>query len=288
MYGQHFGLLEQPFSLTPDPDFVYVDMQHQSALDTLILALENGEGFVKVTGEVGTGKTLLCRRLMASLPASIVTAYIFNPRLEPAGLLRALAVELGLSPTMQDDEHAIYQMIEGELLQLAAQGHRVVCCIDEAHALPIASIEALRMLSNLETSKRKLLQIALFGQPELDLMLRTPALRSLASRMGFGVHLDGLTLPDFRRYLKHRMSVAGWHGHRVFSDGATWLLWRASRGVPRVANVLAHQCLMLAFGKGMHLVTAKDALAVCIERWRVFGPVNRRVALVGMGQGDRT
>lgn len=288
MYRSHFGLTEQPYSLTPDPDFVYVDIQHQTALDTLMLALDSGEGFVKVTGEVGTGKTLLCRRLMAALPASVVTAYIFNPRLEPLGLLRALAVELGLSPTSQDDEHAIYQMIEGELLQLAAQGHRVVCCIDEAHALPTASLEALRLLSNLETHKRKLLQIALFGQPELDRMLRSPALRSLSSRMAFGVRLDGLPLQDFRRYLKHRLTVAGWHGPRVFSDGASWMLWRASGGVPRVANVLAHQCLMLAYGKGMRRVFFKDALSVCLERWRVFGSMTRRLALANAWQGDRS
>ncbi|MGE5452275.1 MAG: ExeA family protein [Acidobacteriota bacterium] len=288
MYRSHFGLIEPPFSLTPDPDFVYVDMQHQTALDTLMLALESGEGFVKVTGEVGTGKTLLCRRLMAALPASVVSAYLFNPRLEPQGLLRALAIELGLSPTMQDDEHAIYQMIEGELLQLAAQGHRVVCCIDEAHALPVASLEALRMLSNLETNKRKLLQIALFGQPELDQLLRTPALRSLASRMGFGVRLDGLALKDFRRYLKHRMTVAGWQGQRVFTDAASWMLWRASRGVPRMANVLAHQCLMLAYGKGTRTVCFKDAWSVCLERQRVFGPVARRQQLANAWQGDRS
>ena len=259
MYRPHFGLHEAPFSITPDPDFVYIDMQHQVALDTLMLALEGGEGFVKVTGEVGTGKTLLCRRLMAALPASVVTAYIFNPRLEANGLLRALAVELGLSPTVHDDEHAIYQLIEGELLQLAAQGHRVVCCIDEAHALPPASLEALRLLSNLETHKRKLIQMVLFGQPELDRMLRTPALRSLASRMAFGVRLGGL-----------------------------WMLWRASRGVPRVANVLAHQCLMLAYGKGVHRVEFKDALAVCLERWRVFGPMTRRLAVASAWQGDRS
>ncbi len=288
MYRPHFGLREAPFSITPDPDFVYIDMQHQVALETLMLALEGGEGFVKVTGEVGTGKTLLCRRLMAALPASVVTAYIFNPRLEANGLLRALAVELGLSPTVHDDEHAIYQLIEGELLQLAAQGHRVVCCIDEAHALPAASLEALRLLSNLETHKRKLIQMVLFGQPELDRMLRTPALRSLASRMAFGVRLGGLSLADFRRYLKHRMTVAGWHGHRVYSDGATWMLWRASRGVPRVANVLAHQCLMLAYGKGVHRVEFKDALAVCLERWRVFGPMTRRLAVASAWQGDRS
>lgn len=279
MYLQHFGLIESPFGLTPDPDFLYLDAQHQAALQTLLLALDNGEGFVKVTGEVGTGKTLLCRRLMAALPSHVVSAYIFNPRLDPHGLLRALACELGLKPDAHDGEHTLYQLIESELLQLAANGQRVVCCIDEAHALPTRSLEALRLLSNLETRKRKLLQIALFGQTELDDMLRTPALRSLASRIAFGAKLQGMPFADFRRYLHHRMTVAGWRGHPVFSMAAASLLWRASGGVPRTANLLAHQCLMLAYGRGEHEVGVGDALAVWRERWRLLGgPVH------GVGQ----
>lgn len=288
MYLQHFNLIENPFGLTPDPDFLYLDAQHQSALQTLLLALEHGEGFVKVTGEVGTGKTLLCRRLMSSLPSNAVTAYIFNPRLDAVSLLRTLALELGLTPDPHDGGHTLYQLIESELLQLAARGQRVVCCVDEAHALPKRSLEALRLLSNLETRKRKLLQIALFGQPELDDMLRTPGLRSLASRIAFGAKLEGMPFSDFRRYLHHRMVVAGWRGHPVFSVAAASLLWRASGGVPRTANLLAHQCLMLAYGRGEHEVGVGDALAVWRERWKLLGgPVHRGPAPIGTLQGEQ-
>lgn len=287
MYRPHFGLNEEPFGLTPDPDYVYPDMQHQAALQALLRALEGGEGFIKVTGEVGTGKTLLCRRLMASVSASVVTVCLLHPSLSPVELLRVLAIELGVSPTQQDDVQSLHRQIDGALQHMAAQGHRVVCCVDEAHALPEASLEALRLLSNLETNKCKLIQFVLFGQPELDRLLRSPGLRSLASRIGLSVRLDGLAMPDVRRYLKHRLSVAGWQGHRVFSEGACGVLWRASRGVPRVLNVLAHQCLMRACIQGTYRVTFLDALMVCLARWRDVGPVTRRLAVVPAWQGDR-
>lgn len=270
MYLDHFGLTEYPFGLTPDPDFLFDDARHQAALQTLLLALDGGEGFVKVTGEVGTGKTLLCRRLLAALPADAVSAYILNPRLEPAALLRTLAAELGLQADPAAEEHALYGLIESELLQLAADGRRVVCCIDEAQALPPASLEALRLLSNLETRKSKLIQIVLFGQPELDTLLQAEALRSLASRLGFGAQLQGMPRADLGRYLQHRLVVAGWKGHAVFTAPAVWLLWQASGGVPRSANLLAHQCLMLAFGSGRHTVGWRDALTVCLERWQLL------------------
>lgn len=266
MYLQHFGLGEAPFGLTPDPDFLFLDHQHEAALQTLLVALADGEGFVKVTGEVGTGKTLLCRRLLAALPQDVSSAYLLNPRLQPEALLRALCAELDLQAPTAADEHTLYRLIEAELLRLAAQERRVVVCIDEAQALPAASLEALRLLSNLETRKRKLIQIALFGQPELDALLRTPALRSLASRMAFGARLDGMSRSSFGCYLQHRLMVAGWKGPRVFSPAATWWLWRASRGVPRRANLLAHQCLMLAYGRGLRTVGLRDALIVSRER----------------------
>lgn len=259
MYLEHFSLRELPFAITPDTEYAYRARQHLSALNLLRLALESGEGFVKVTGEVGTGKTLLCRTLLAQMPADVVSAYILNPRLSPCGLLRALGDELGLPRRRGLDEHSLYGVVEAELLRLAAQGKRAVLCVDEAQALSLECLEALRLLTNLETGKTKLLQIVLFGQPELDDRLAARQIRSLASRIGFAAHLTGLSRDDFDRYLRHRLRVAGWRGPPVFGRAARWLLWHASRGVPRHANILAHKTLMLAYGEGHHSVGWRQA-----------------------------
>jgi MSHA biogenesis protein MshM len=261
MYLDHFGLAEYPFSITPDTDFVYRAQHHQAAMNVALVALESHEGFVKVTGEIGTGKTLMCRRLLACLPDDVVSAYVLNPRLAPRELLRTIGVELGLQLKRGADEHALCRQLEAELLHLAAADKRVVLCIDEAQALPVESLEALRLLSNLETGKRKLMQIVLFAQPELDEMLRSRRMRSLASRIAFSARLAGLDRHDFANYLQHRMSVAGWRGPAAFTPIARWLLWRASRGIPRLANMLAHKGLMLAYGRGAHRVGLREAFA---------------------------
>ena len=259
MYLEHFGLRELPFAITPDTEFVYRARDHQAALNTLRLALDAGEGFVKITGEVGTGKTLLCRTLLASLPQDMVSAYILNPRLSPCGLLRALGAELGLPRRRGVDEFTLYAVVEAELLRLAKEGKRALLCIDEAQALSLECLEALRLLTNLESGKRKLLQIVLFGQPELDARLAAEPIRSLASRIGFAARLGGLARDDFDRYLRHRLGMAGWRGAPVFGRAARWLLWHASRGVPRHANILAHKSLMLAYGQGHHSVGWRQA-----------------------------
>ena len=260
MYLEHFGLREYPYAITPDTGFAYRGRPHQAALNTVRVALDSGEGFVKVTGEVGTGKTLLCRQLLASFDEQLITsAYLLHPRLTPCGLLRAIGDELGLKRQRGLDEHGLVQRLEAELLRLADGGRKVVLCIDEAQALGLECIEVLRLLSNLETGKRKLLQIVLFGQPELDELLATRALRSLASRIAFSAHLHGLPRDDFDHYLTHRLQVAGWRGAPVFGGMARWLLWRASQGVPRRANILAHTSLMLAYGRGVHAVGWRDA-----------------------------
>lgn len=252
MYLEHFGLKEWPFGITPDIDFTYQAPSHDEALTTLRLALATGEGFVKVTGEVGTGKTLLCRTLLGCLAGQAVTAYLPHPRLPPGAMLRALASELRIRLPRQDQEHRLYAALQSGLLKLAQRGQPVVLCIDEAQALPPETLEALRLLSNLETGKRKLLQIVLFGQPELDGLLAGPALRSLVSRLSFTAHLSPLGREDLTCYLRHRLNVAGWRGHEVFGPAARRLLWWASGGVPRKANILAHKCLMLAYGEGRH------------------------------------
>jgi MSHA biogenesis protein MshM len=261
MYLDHFGLREAPFGLTPDTDYVFRGRPHQAAINTVLVALQSHEGFVKVTGEVGTGKTLLCRHLLASLPREVVSAYVLNPRLSAPELLRAIGRELSLELPAQADEHTLCRQLEAELMHLAAEGRRVVLCIDEAQALPVDSLEALRLLSNLETGKRKLIQIVLFGQPELDDTLRTHRIRSLASRIAFSACLSGLTRDDLADYLHHRLTVAGWRGPHVFGTAATWLLHHASGGVPRVANILAHKSLLMAYGHGVHRVGLRQAWA---------------------------
>ncbi len=259
MYLDHFGLRELPFNLTPDIGFTFHATRFQEALNTLLLALHGGEGFIKITGAVGTGKTLLCRSLLQRLGDEHVSAYVPNPRLHPQEMLQRLALELGVRARRVREEQQLSLLIERKLLTLAEAGKRVVLCIDEAQALPMETLETLRLLSNLETGKHKLIQIVLFGQQELNQMLARAPLRSLASRIAFSANLGALSLPDFRAYLRHRLGVAGHNGVDLFSPAASHLVWRASGGVPRSANTLAHKSLMLAYGAGRQRVDVATA-----------------------------
>ncbi|MBL8492008.1 MAG: AAA family ATPase [Rhodocyclaceae bacterium] len=250
MYLQHFGLAEPPFSLTPDTSFVYSGQAHQEALNTLLVAVDSGEGFIKITGEVGTGKTLLCRRFLATVGADTVTAYLPNPALEPNTLLRALAEELAVEVGAEADQFHLMKAINSSLLGHAAAERRVVLCIDEAQTMPLETLEALRLISNLETEKRKLVQIVLFGQPELDAKLADPSARQLRQRITFHYRLGGLKRDEVAQYLAHRLRVAGYRGHPLFSGPSLRVLHRSSRGTPRVINILAHKALLAAFGEG--------------------------------------
>lgn len=250
MYMDHFGLRELPFGITPDTSYFFSSPRSQEALNTLLVAVRNGEGFIKITGEVGTGKTLLCRKFMAMLGEDFVTAYIPNPYLEPRTLMLALADELEIELAKDVDQHQMLKAITQRLLELAQQDKRVVLCLDEAQAIPVESLEALRLLTNLETAKRKLLQIVLFGQPELDHNLALDSIRQLAQRITFHYHLGPLSRDDLDYYVAHRLRVAGFGGARLFSKGAVGKLFETSNGVPRLVNILAHKALMLSYGEG--------------------------------------
>lgn len=268
MYTDHFGLRELPFGITPDTSYFFSSPRAQEALNTLLVAVRNGEGFIKITGEVGTGKTLLCRKFMDMLGEDFVTAYIPNPYLEPRTLMLALADELELRLEKDVDQHQMLKSITQRLVDLAQQGKRVVLCLDEAQAIPVESLEALRLLTNLETEKRKLLQIVLFGQPELDQNLALDSIRQLAQRITFHYHLGPLSKDDLDYYVAHRLRVAGFGGARLFSKGAVTRLFETSGGIPRLVNILAHKSLMLCYGEGKPQVgkqhvadAARDTLA---------------------------
>lgn len=277
MYTAHFGLRELPFGITPDTSFFFTSPHSQEALNTLLVAARNGEGFIKITGEVGTGKTLLCRKFMTTLGDDFVTAYIPNPYLEPRTLMLALADELEITLEKDVDQHHLLKSITQRLLELAGQDKRVLLCLDEAQAIPVESLEALRLLTNLETEKRKLLQIVLFGQPELNRKLELDSIRQLAQRITFHYHLGPLTRDDLEFYLAHRLRIAGFTGARLFSRGAVGRLFSTSGGIPRLVNILAHKALMLAYGQGRQQVSranvadaARDTVASKRRLWPWF------------------
>ena len=273
MYAAHFGLQEMPFGITPDTSFFFTSPHAQEALNTLLIAARNGEGFIKITGEVGTGKTLLCRKFMATLGEDFVTAYIPNPYLEPRTLMLALADELEITLEKDVDQHQLLKSITARLLALAAEDKRVLLCLDEAQAIPVDSLEALRLLTNLETEKRKLLQIVLFGQPELNRKLELDSIRQLAQRITFHYHLAPLSRDELEYYLAHRLRIAGFTGARLFSRGAVARLFAASGGIPRLVNILAHKALMLAYGQGRQQVARRHVVLAASDTL----PVRRRL-----------
>lgn len=261
MYQEYFGLTEAPFSITPDTSYFYQHGHYSEALNTLLVALRAGEGFIKVTGEVGTGKTMLCRMLLNTVEDRFVTAYIPNPMLTPYGLQSAVADELGLDMSRHYGHHQLLKMISNRLIELTNEGKNVVLCIDEAQAMPIETMEALRLLTNLETEKQKLLQVVLFGQPELDERLNDKEVRQLKQRITFSYKLQPIDREGMELYLTHRLSIAGYKGGNLFEVNAMSSLFKASRGIPRLINILSHKSMMSAYGQGTKYVNKNNMQA---------------------------
>ena len=258
MYLYHFGLTELPFTLTPNTDFYLGLAPHHEALEVLTTALKTGEGFIKVCGEVGTGKTLLCRKVLNELPEHFVTAYIPNPYLNPDELRRAVAVELGVKQAQRMSVQLLTQRIQNRLLELHGKGHSVVLILDEAQALPAESLEALRLFTNLETEKRKLLQVVLFAQPELDERLAEKQFRQLKQRITFSYNLRSMNLEEVEHYIQHRLHIAGYKGAALFNRQACKKITKASQGIPRLVNILCHKVLMLCYGQGGFEVSSQQ------------------------------
>lgn len=276
MYETYFQLRERPFRLTPDPDYRYSEPSQHAALCTLQVALAQGEGFIKVTGEVGLGKTLLCRTLMDQLQPPFLTAWLPDPTLTPAEMRRSLARDLGIDP---DDElnsgEVTHQLLQQALLQLAQQGRKPVLIIDEAQALPDDTLEALRLLTNLETRKRKLIQVVLFGQPELDERLARPDFRQLRQRITFSCRLQPLGRQQVRDYVQYRCHAAG-ASRSLFTGAALRLASRASGGIPRLLNILCDKALLAAYGRGRHQAGWQEMRRAVVDTDSVAGVRARR------------
>lgn len=258
MYLYHFGLTELPFTLTPNTNFFLGLESHNEALAVLMTALKTGEGFIKVVGEVGTGKTLLCRKLLNEIPEHFFTAYIPNPYLNPDELRRAVALELGVKQAQRMSAQLLTQRIQNRLLELHSQGHSVVLILDEAQALPGESLEALRLFTNLETESRKLLQVVLFAQPELDQRLSQTEFRQLYQRITFSYRLRAMNSREVQQYIQHRLQVAGYKGAALFSEKLCKKITKVSKGIPRLVNVLCHKMMMLSYGQGGYQITVKQ------------------------------
>ncbi len=256
MYTDYYGLRERPFALLPDPRFLYLSVSHREALAHLLYGIESGEGFIEVIGQVGTGKTTLCRTLLGRIAADAEIAYIFNPSSDATALLAAIAREFGLDATPRDRGEQL-QILNEFLLEQRSRDRHVLLVIDEAQNLSPDVLEQVRLLSNLETERAKLLQIVLIGQPELEENLSRGDLRQLRQRITVRWDLSPLKRREVAEYVNHRLRVAGLARPDLFTPGALGMLYRASGGIPRMINAIADRALLAGFSAGRSLVNTR-------------------------------
>jgi general secretion pathway protein A len=264
MYTSFYGLSEKPFSLTPDPRYLFLSAPHREALAHVLYGIEQGEGFIAITGEVGTGKTTLCRTLLQRLEKDTEIAFLFNPTLSGKALVRAISQEFGLDTrgkTRSDLTDQLYEF----LLETNRKGRRVLLIIDEAQNLKAETLEEIRLFSNLETTTSKLLQILLFGQPELDEKLESHELRQLRQRISVRWKLRPMTIDESIEYVRHRLAVASGSDREVFTERALREVQRCSRGIPRLINLLCDRALLSGFAAGRAQITHDEVNAAAKE-----------------------
>ncbi len=257
MYYDYFGLKQAPFRITPDTSLFYPGGDRGAVLDALVYAILNGEGMVKVVGEVGSGKTMLCRMLEKELPDKVEVVYLANPSLSPENILQAIAFELKLSVQPDITRLQVMHNLHEYLLERHAENRQVVVFVEEAQAMPIATLEEIRLLSNLETQQSKLLQIALFGQPELDELLAKPEIRQLKERITYSFQLNPFVSEHIRDYVNTRLRASGYRAGEVFNKAAIRKIEYYSRGLLRRVNILADKSLLAAYAGNTNEVTAR-------------------------------
>lgn len=277
MYQGHFGLERPPFKITPDTSLFYEGSQRGAALEALMYAISSGEGITKVVGEVGSGKTMLCRMLEVRLANEVDLVYIANPSLSPDNILHVIAHELGLEVDSSSNKLDVMQQIQTYLLKKHADDRQVVLFVEEAQSMPIETLEEIRLLSNLETEHNKLLQMVLFGQPELDEKLTKPEIRQLKERITHSFYLDPFPPGDTLEYLNFRLRNVGYRGPDVFNQKTANAIEKYSGGLTRRINILADKALMASYSEGGHEVTVKHVLAGAIDsdfrkkhNWRLW------------------
>ncbi len=266
MYLEHWGLHRPPFRITPDTSQFYPGALRGSILEALEYAVQQGEGIIKVSGEVGSGKTMLCRMLEERLSGKMEVVYLGNPSLSPVDVLRAIAMEMKLQVPEGAGHLQLIQLLQAALLQRHALGVPVVVFIEEAQGMSLETLEEIRLLSNLETTRHKLLQMVLFGQPELDQNLALPEIRQLKERITQNFYLPLFDRREVASYLRFRMERSGYKGPEVFSGRAVRTIARASKGIARRVSILADKALLAAYTDGSHVVKgchAASAVADC-------------------------
>jgi MSHA biogenesis protein MshM len=285
MYYEHFGLNQAPFKITPNTQFFFSGSNRGATLEALIYAVVHGAGIIKVTGEVGSGKTMLCSMLQARLPQQVETIYLAHPNVAPEEILHAIAFELQLDLEREASRIEVMHRLHDHLLARHAQGKRVVMFIEESQSMPLATLEEIRLLSNLETQNDKLLQIMLFGQPELDQNLRDPRIRQLKERIAYSFQLDPLDVAETREYLMFRLRAAGYRGPDLFSNALVRQIARASNGLTRRINLIADKALLAAFTENTHTIMPRHVREAVRDSEFSAGDVLRHGKRLAWGLG---